>query len=181
MNEDHEYSRRLNIILNDQKPLTLDADSALFGTIYGAIEDRFGYDEVIMGKAEMPHSWKVVFYAGCCEGFAGVNGFDSLMCMFCDHPFLAASYREVGLQDRADLVAESIAMFPLKDRAEGYHYPFVDCPSFRQYLEARPHLEQVIKSLNNRFFALPETVVDKALASYIRARAEDFAELDVVI
>lgn len=181
MNEDYEYDRRLKGILSEQNPLAVDADSALCTAICGAVEDRFGYDEIITGKAAMPNSWKVAFYVGCCEGFARVNGFDSLMGMFCDHRFLAASYCEVGLQTRADLVAESLALFPPEDRAEGYHYPFMDGHSFRQYLEARPHLGQAVERLNDRFFELPEKGVDQALASYIRARAADFAGLDVVV
>ncbi|MCG8599214.1 MAG: hypothetical protein MI807_03640 [Verrucomicrobiales bacterium] len=140
----------------------------LCGTVRGAIEDKFGYDEIIEEEVDIPHELKVIFYVEMCEGFARCNGFDSLLCMYCDHTFLEKAYREIGQDDQSDLLGEVFQSFPKEDSYQGYHLPFVDWPSYEDYTKDRPEFQKKIKAFDNRFFEVAQEKVEQNLSRYIR-------------
>lgn len=144
-------------------------DSELCQIVRGAIEDHFGYDEIIEPGAGVPYLYRVIHYVEACDGFARVNGFTSLMCMYCDHPFLAKAYRETGLEVLARIVEETLVLFPADHSDyDFYHYPFIDWPSFEAFIQLHPEFEATIAEFDKRYFRVDRMELEQALGRYIR-------------
>lgn len=142
-------------------------DAELSSLVRSAIEDRYGYDEVIK-SGDVPHLFRVIHYVEGCDGFAQVNGFNSLMCMYCDHRFLADAFREVGLEWHARVVTESIALFPESDRLRGYAYPFGDWREYEDYVRDKPQIQPQVDQLASNYLAFGCCDVERALSTHIR-------------
>lgn len=143
-------------------------DYELCSITLAAIEDKFGYDRIMDGKIAIPHELKVIFYVESCDGFARCNGFDSLLCMYCDHPFLEMAYREIGQKNQSEILGSILQAFPKKDRYPDYHLPFIDWPSCEEYLSEHPNFRRWIEEFDERSFEISQEKVEQNLSRYIR-------------
>jgi hypothetical protein len=87
-------------------------DFELADGIAYAAEIRYGYDRLMSWPDDIPLPQRVVHFIWSNTGFAACEGYVEFMMLACHHSALAFSFREVGLDDLADVVDRMLAPVP---------------------------------------------------------------------
>ena len=80
------------------------SDFDLADGITCAVEDKYGYADLMKFPDRIPESHRIVHFIWSNTGFAECNGYVEFMMLDCHHVALPAAFRFVGLDDLADIV-----------------------------------------------------------------------------
>jgi hypothetical protein len=145
------------------------SDFDLADAISCAVEDKYGYTNLMKWPDSIPEPHRVVHFILNNTGFAECNGYVEFLMLDCHHVALPASFRAVGLSDLADIM--DLMLDPvLESGALGN----------REALEAHfcgwDPFSEWVSQFEGALFRAADRVHD-AVAAYCRKNQSNFASL----
>lgn len=143
-------------------------DFRLSSCVSGAVDAKYGYEEVVMFSERIPLKHRVVGYVWLVTGGLQNGGYSRLYTVECNVDAFPVCLRAIGLNQLSEIVARSLDLVPADVRGvEG---------AVIEYFGSRDKFQNKIKSAEDSFFNESQSILD-AHANYIRMNADSFEVL----
>ena len=144
-------------------------DNEMIEAITAIIEDRFEIDDLNFENEFIAREFQVVFLVWSMTGSIENGGMTNFWSFNIDHAFTITVFHEVGLNGMAQVLKNSLEVFPEKT-------PVGDLSQTIRFFGDLGSLEKAAEPHSMKFFSYSEQV-ESLLAKYIRDRRHLFADL----
>jgi hypothetical protein len=143
-------------------------DFLLSDFVSGAVEDKYGYEEIIMFSDHVPFEHRVAGYVWAMTGGLQNGGYSGIFTLECDPDAYPKCLRVLGLHELSDTVEKSLELVPLDARGnEGI---------LIEYFGTWDQFKSEIEGVENTFFDGCQSI-QAAHSKYIRDNAAAFEVL----
>ncbi|MBK1883784.1 hypothetical protein JIN85_15305 [Luteolibacter pohnpeiensis] len=84
------------------------SDSEIISSVYGAVEDAYGYDRIVSWNEDVPLTCRVIGHVVSTSWYLLGEGYARLFNLKCNHEAFVECFRIVGLDGIADMVRSDI-------------------------------------------------------------------------
>lgn len=143
-------------------------DFNLCNIISDVIEERYGYDPVMMWSDSIPYAQRLVEYTWSTTGFLECEGFARFFNLECNHSAYPECFDVLGLSSLASTIRESLKLFPKSDLG--------DTDALISHFGSWEQIEKIVDDAESELYSKSKEI-EIALANYIRNHKSEFESL----
>jgi hypothetical protein len=143
-------------------------DSDLCNTVSGAVQERYGYDFLVMWPESVPLAHKLTDFVWSMTGFLENEGLARFFNSECNHEAYPECFDILGLSSLATQIRTSLKLFPKSDLG--------NTDALISHFGSWEKIEELVDSTESELYAKSDEI-EVALANYIRNHKYEYETL----